>query len=198
MSDRRGVKILIMSDAHIHDRADEVPKQFEELIHSEKPFDIAVYGGDFTDEDVYRWFRSLAHTTYAVQGNMDYLDLPEHVTFMHPLSNIRFGVIHGHQVRPRGNIVQLTEIAKRMNVNILISGHTHSPFIKIFNNVLHINPGSLTGAWGGGGGSGIPSMIILTLYENGVEVRHYELRRGKISLNIYRFSYRGDMWSEVV
>ncbi len=191
------IKILVISDSHIHDRADEVPKNFQVLIDNEKPFDVAVFAGDFTDEDVYRWFRSLARRTYAVEGNMDYLRLPPHETFMLPISSIKFGVIHGHQVRPRGNIVQLTEIAKRLGVNVLISGHTHSPSIRIFDNVLHINPGSLTGAWGGGGGSGIPSMMILYLYENGIEIQHYEIRGGKLSLNTLRFSFRGTTWSEV-
>ncbi len=192
----KGVRILVISDAHIHDRADEVPKKLEEIIESEKPFDIAVYGGDFTDEDVYKWFRSLGRATYAVEGNMDYLPLPEHETFMHPISQIRFGVIHGHQVRPRGNIVQLTEIARRLGVNVLISGHTHSPLIRVFNNVLHINPGSLTGAWGGGGGTGIPSMIIVTLYENGLEIRLIELKGSTLSEKVHRFLFRGSTWIE--
>ncbi|NPA69470.1 MAG: YfcE family phosphodiesterase [Crenarchaeota archaeon] len=193
----KGVKILVASDAHIHDRADEVPPKLLEIIESEKPFDIAVYAGDFTDEDVYRWFRTLGRAVYVVEGNMDYLSLPEHETFMHPIAPIRFGVIHGHQVRPRGNIVQLTEIAKRLGVNVLISGHTHSPLIRVFENVLHLNPGSLTGAWGGGGGSGIPSMMIVILYENGLEVKLIELKGGSISEKVHRFVYRGGSWIEV-
>ncbi|NPB00337.1 MAG: YfcE family phosphodiesterase [Crenarchaeota archaeon] len=192
----KGVRILVASDAHIHDRADEVPPRLLEIIDSEKPFDIAVYAGDFTDEDVYRWFKTLGRTVYAVEGNMDYLPLPEHETFMHPIASIRFGVVHGHQVRPRGNIVQLTEIARRLGVNVLISGHTHSPLIRVFENILHLNPGSLTGAWGGGGGTGIPSMMIVVLYENGLEVRLIELRGGSISEKVHRFLYRGGTWIE--
>ncbi len=188
------MKILVLSDAHIHDRADEIPEPLMKIIDQEKPFDVAVYAGDFTDEDVYRWFKTLGRRTYEVQGNMDYLDLPEEATFVIPILNIKVGVVHGHQVRPRGNIVQLTEIARRMGAQILISGHTHSPLVRVFENVLHLNPGSATGAWGGGGGTGKPSMIIMRASDYGVEVVLYELERGQVKTSLFRFAYRGGTW----
>ncbi len=191
------IRILVLSDAHIDDRADSLPEEFTEIIDRERPFDIAVYAGDFTTEEFYREFKQFGRKTYEVQGNMDYLDLPERVTFMIPLAGLKIGVIHGHQVRPRGNIVQLTQIAKEMGVHMLISGHTHAPLVRLYDNVLHVNPGSATGAWGGGGGSGRPSMIIMIVTEQGVELKLLELEKPrKISASVYRFTFRGGMWSE--
>ncbi len=188
-------KILVLSDAHIHDRADEIPKPLLDIIEQERPFDISVYAGDFTDEDIYRWFKETGRKTYEVQGNMDYLDLPEYATFVLPILNVKIGVIHGHQVRPRGNIVQLTEIAKRLGANILISGHTHAPLVRVFENVLHLNPGSATGAWGGGGGTGKPSMIIMKVSDIGIEIMLYELEKGnQVKTSLFRFAYRGGNW----
>lgn len=188
------MRILLLSDAHIHDRADEIPRELLEVIEKEK-FDISIYAGDFTDRDVYDWFLQTGKKVYVVQGNMDYLDLPKYQKIILP--DLKIGVIHGHQVRPRGNVVQLTQIAKEMNVNILISGHTHSPFIRIYENILHLNPGSVTGAWGGGGGSMKPSMMILNIDKNVVKIEHYELTKKTLNKIIKNFILRAGNWEEL-
>jgi len=191
------IKILVMSDAHIDDRAEALPDELVQVIEQEKPFDIAVYAGDFTTEEFYREFKQFGRKTYEVQGNMDYLDLPERATFVIPIAGLKVGVVHGHQVRPRGNIVQLTQIAREMGVHLLISGHTHSPLVRLYENVLHLNPGSATGAWGGGGGSGRPSMIIMYVTEQGVEINLLEVERaGRVRTSVYKFTFRGGIWSE--
>jgi putative phosphoesterase len=41
-------------------------------------------------------------------------------------SPIRIGVIHGHQCVPTGNLDSLNSIARQMDVDVLISGHTHT------------------------------------------------------------------------
>ena len=38
---------------------------------------------------------------------------------------IRIGVIHGHQCVPSGDLDSLSAIARQMDVDVLISGHTH-------------------------------------------------------------------------
>lgn len=180
------IKVLVISDAHIHDRADEIPKILDEIIRNNKPYDIAIYAGDFTDEDVYSWFKTLSSRTYAVQGNMDYLDLPEKLVIN--VKNLKIGLIHGHQVRPRGNLEQLSTIANKLGVKMLISGHTHSLLVMRYGNVLHVNPGSITGVWSGSGGSMRPSMIIMNINERTLELVCYELYRGKLEEKIYKFS----------
>ncbi len=186
------IKILVISDCHIHDRADEIPRELNEIISANAPFDISIYAGDFVDRDVYEWFVTTGIQTYAVEGNMDYLPLEEEQKIF--VYDLKIGVIHGHQVRPRGNVVKLTEIAKEMGVNILVSGHTHSPFVTVNDGVLHVNPGSLTGVWGGGGGSMRPSMMIMYVDQNRVEIRHYELAQGRVSERTYRLVYGDNTW----
>jgi vacuolar protein sorting-associated protein 29 len=39
---------------------------------------------------------------------------------------IRIGVIHGHQCMPTGDLDSLSAIARQMDVDVLISGHTHT------------------------------------------------------------------------
>lgn len=174
-------RLLIMSDTHIPERAEEIDRKIIEYIALRR-YDIAVHAGDLVSEDVLNQIRSFAPTSYVVQGNMDYLHLPESEVF--EVYGVPIGVIHGDQVRPRGNIEALTVIAKKLAVSILISGHTHKPFI-VFDprGVLHVNPGSITGVWGGGGGSMIPSFIEIDIYNNKtVDVRLYELISDSIEL----------------
>lgn len=49
---------------------------------------------------------------------------PLSVTVTH--SPIRIGVIHGHQCIPTGDLDSLSSIARQMDVDVLISGHTHT------------------------------------------------------------------------
>jgi len=189
-------RILVIGDTHIPDRASNIDPKIKSDIESEKPYDIVVFTGDFTSEEIVRWVESLGNRAYYVQGNMDYLDLPKTQKFT--LAGIKMGVHHGDGVYPRGNIAQLTEIARSLGVNILFSGHTHSPFIKLSSgrDVLHVNPGSLTGVWGGGGGLMVPTYIKAFLRDNELELRVFILRNNNIALyekHVYRWN--GSTWS---
>jgi len=178
-------RILVMSDSHIPDRAFEIPSKIR-LFIERKNYDIVVHAGDFTDYKVIEYVRTLGRETYMVQGNMDYIDLPEEETF--DVYGINIGVIHGDQVYPRGNIPKLSRIAKELNVRILISGHTHKPNIAFDSGILHLNPGSITGVWGGGGGSMTPTFIVLTISSDGhVTIDIYALEEN--NLKLYRREY---------
>ncbi len=173
------VRMLIFGDAHVPDRALEIPSRIVEWIERNAPFDIAIYTGDLTGREILSFIERLAPRRYVVAGNMDWLDLPEYEVF--ELWGVRIGVIHGDQVYPRGNIPKLTRLARRLEVGVLISGHTHDPFIAVHEGILHLNPGSVTGVPSGGGGSLIPSFMYAELSEDLVLfVELYELRRGKL------------------
>lgn len=49
---------------------------------------------------------------------------PMSITVTH--SPIKIGVIHGHQCIPTGDLDSLSSIARQMDVDVLISGHTHT------------------------------------------------------------------------
>ncbi len=174
-----------MSDSHIPERASEIPQAIRSFIEG-RSYDIVVHAGDFVNHEMVEYVRSLGEEVYMVQGNMDYVDLPEKEIFN--VFGINIGVIHGDQVYPRGNISKLSRIAKELNVKILISGHTHTPNITFDSGVLHLNPGSITGVWGGGGGSMTPTFIILTINIDGyVAIDIYALKENNVKL--YRREY---------
>ncbi|ALU11583.1 phosphodiesterase [Ignicoccus islandicus DSM 13165] len=155
------MKVLILSDAHIPDREKEIPKDLREVIESNAPYDLVIYAGDLTGEEVLSYLKTLGDEVRAVRGNMDYLPLPEKITL--ELDGKKVLVLHGHQVRPRGNLKALSEIARREGAEVIIHGHLHVPLIDRVEGIVHLNPGSVTGSWGGYTLGGTPSFMELQL-----------------------------------
>ena len=56
-------------------------------------------------------------STHQVSG------LPASLVITH--GSLRIGLIHGHQVVPLGDTEALSAIARKMDVDILVSGGTH-------------------------------------------------------------------------
>jgi putative phosphoesterase len=75
-------------------------------------------------------------------------------------------LLHGTQLRPRGNIKQLWEIVQEIGADIAIHGHTHTPSIEIHKDQLFLNPGTISGATGGWGGKTDASFIELEVSKN--------------------------------
>ena len=205
------INILILGDAHIPDRAKELPLLIKERILEikkhlpSKNFDHVVYTGDFVNSDpLYDFLSTLSLNFPAdfhiVQGNMDRfysggkikeLNVPSDDKFLIMDKKIGIGVIHGHQVRPRGNLDQLYEICKQMECNILCSGHTHAHSIDFIKpDVLLLNPGSIVGAWSFIS-SNLPSFIHLSITKNlEISVIVHILRDNRVIKEYHSFSIK--------
>ena len=168
------MRVLVISDTHIPNRADWIPEKIDKFI-SEQNFDVVICLGDLTGESIFEYIKSLAKKSYFVRGNMDYLNLPRSLKIQ--VEKVKIGAIHGDGIFPRGNRKQLLQIAKKFEVNVLLSGHTHTPDVFEQDYILLANPGSATGVWGGGGNPTRPSIITLDIAENTVELKLYELEK---------------------
>lgn len=134
------MKIGLISDTHIPDRYNKLPKKVYEAFES---VDLILHAGDLTDKSVIEELEKIA-PTIAVQGNMDRnnnINLPKYKII--EKENIKIGLIHG-EVYPRGDKQQLYYLAEEIGVKILISGHSHIPAIDTVKDVLLVNPGSPT------------------------------------------------------
>lgn len=132
--------IGLISDTHINDREDKIP---ESIFKAFKDVELIIHAGDLTSPKVIDKLKKIAPIV-AVQGNMDRaynLKLPK--TEIITLNNLKIGVAHG-EVYPRGDEQQLYYLALELGVDILITGHSHQPFIKKVKNILLLNPGSPT------------------------------------------------------
>ncbi|MCD6113966.1 MAG: YfcE family phosphodiesterase [Thermoprotei archaeon] len=173
------LKLLIVGDTHIPTRAKSIPEIMLKIIDENKPYDYVFFTGDLVSESVLEFFKKLGSKAFFVRGNMDYLSLPEYV--VEEVNNIKMGLIHGDQVYPRGDVEGLLRIARNLKVNVLINGHTHYLRIIAVDNVLLVNPGSLTGVWSGGYASMRPSMIIGYVEEPGkIRLVSYEVYGKKL------------------
>ncbi len=183
------MKVLIIGDFHIPTRAKMLHPVIRYEIESHT-YEMVFCTGDLTSPQVLKWLKGLAPQVKVVRGNMDYLALPKRELVK--IFDKRIIITHGNEIRPRGNKAKLKELAIRLNANMLIHGHTHELSIDFYKNegLLLLNPGSATGVWSGGGGSLIPSFIILEfLSTNEVVVNSYELKSGRLlrTSSIFRY-----------
>jgi putative phosphoesterase len=148
-------KILVLGDFHIPKRAKNISPIIDKYFKKQN-YSIILCTGDLTAKEILDYLSKLGKF-YVVKGNMDLIDLPEKIIMN--INDIKIGLVHGSDVYPRGDTTKLFNLAKKLNVNILISGHTHSSFIQKIDKIILLNPGSITGSWGGGNYSGIPEFI---------------------------------------
>jgi len=104
------------------------------------------------------------------------------------VGEFRIGLIHGHQVLPYGDHFALASIRRKLNVDILVSGHTHRNEVVEHEGFYHINPGSITGAYSPLQEKVIPSFILLAVQGANVVCYVYELIYGELEVSKTEFS----------
>ncbi|RLE78059.1 MAG: YfcE family phosphodiesterase [Thermoprotei archaeon] len=173
--------VLVIGDTHIPSRADRIPPQIERHV-LRRDYSLVLCTGDLVSSEVLEWLEGLGELR-VVRGNMDYLPLPDRLVVK--VGEVRVGLIHGHQVHPRGNVAALAKLARLLGVDVLVSGHTHDPLaVKLSvggRPVALLNPGSATGVWSGGGGSLVPSFMEVEVAGRTVVATIYELRHGRLT-----------------
>ena len=130
--------IGLISDTHIPDRAKEIPQKVFEAFNE---VDLILHAGDLTSPKVIEELEKTAPVV-AIQGNMDRvngIDLPIAKTI--EVEGLKIGIAHG-EVYPRADTQQLVYLAKELDVDILVTGHSHQPKIEQTDGVLLLNPGS--------------------------------------------------------
>lgn len=130
--------IGLISDTHIPDRARELPKN---VISAFQNVDLILHAGDLTSMEVIDELEKIA-PTIAIQGNMDRaagIILPNAKVI--EAEGIKIGIAHG-EVYPRVDTQQLLYLAKQLDADILVTGHSHQPKIEQIDGILLLNPGS--------------------------------------------------------
>ena len=173
--------LLLIGDFHIPDRASHVPRPIKERVES-REYKLILCTGDLTGEDILEWLQSLKGSVKVVEGNMDYLSLPTHEVVEY--RGLAVGLIHGHQVYPRGDTTKLGAIADSLGVQVLVTGHTHFPQIETVKTAsIHaiLNPGSATGCWGGDPrATGIPSFMEAEVEGKLIHISLLEVRESSL------------------
>jgi len=181
-------RILVIGDLHIPSRAKWLPRPILEFLMN-KRFDLVLCTGDLCTREVQE-FLSHHGPVRAVMGNMDYIHNPRE--FRQKIEGLVIGMRHGHEVKPRGDIEGLRKMAIRMGVDVLITGHTHVPMVKVLEvrdrKILLLNPGSATGVWSGGYSQAPPSFMVLEVDGEHLTVYLYKVVGDRLEEEVHEFS----------
>lgn len=165
--------VLVVGDLHIPHRASSVPAKFRKLLVPGKIQHILCTGNLCTKESV-DYLKTLASDVHIVRGDFDEnLNYPEQKVVT--VGNFRIGLCHGHQVVPWGDTDSLAMVQRQLDVDILISGHTHRFDAFEHENKFYINPGSITGAFSALDSNIIPSFVLLDIQQSTMIAYVYQL-----------------------
>jgi len=133
----------------------------------------------------YNEFRALAPNFVCCRGDLDDEEFPEHSTCT--VGNFRIGVIHGHQIVPHGSHDAKARMRRKLNVDILVTGHSHQNEVVLRDGFYHINPGSISGASSAFSREVTASFILLAIQDNKLVCYVYELLDGEVQVSKTEF-----------
>jgi vacuolar protein sorting-associated protein 29 len=181
------VLVLLIGDLHIPYRVHDLPAKFKKLLVPGKIQQI-ICTGNVCDKETYDYLRTIASDVNVARGDYDMNPaFPFSLTLTH--SPLKIGVIHGHQCVPIGSIDSLHALARQMDVDVLVSGHTHKFEATEFQGRFFVNPGSASGAWTGTSAEDpIPSFALMDIQGPVVVTYVYQLIENEV--RVEKIEYR--------
>ena len=150
------MKILIVSDTHKRN------DNYLTVVEREKPLDMVIHCGDAEGSE-YLIEEAAGCPVHIVLGNNDFFsELDREKEFM--LGAYKIWLTHGHNYYVSMGNETIKEEARSRGMDVVIYGHTHRPVVDIEENIIAINPGSLTYPRQDGKR---PSYILMELNEEG-------------------------------
>ena len=130
------MKILVVSDTHGH------TKNLERVLEKVGDIDLFIHCGDLEGGEDY--IRALVDVPcYMVAGNNDWFsDLQREMEIS--VDDYRIWITHGNNYGASMGPDRLLEEAAARNVDVVMYGHTHRPLIEYQDNIVIVNPGSLS------------------------------------------------------
>lgn len=186
MSNDFGELVLVVGDFHIPHRASGIPPKFQSMLVPNKLQHILCTGNLVTKEQLDE-LRGLAPNVHVVRGDFDDGEsFPESKVVQ--IGQFKLGLIHGHQIVPWGDANALAMARRQLDVDILISGHTHQTAVNQSDGKWFINPGSITGAYSTLTPDVTASFILLAVQGPKVVIYQYELNGDQVDVSKSEFS----------
>ena len=152
--------VLVVGDMFVPQRAQDIDPQFKTILIPNKLQHVLSLG-NIGSRESYDWLKSLSNDYHGVKGDYDEGDMPE--TKVVQIGEFKIGMMHGHQVLPLGDVESLSGVARQLDCDIFISGNTHQYNVKVLDNKLFLNPGSISGAFSNFVSDPSPSFILMVL-----------------------------------
>ena len=188
------VLVLIISDLSIPQRAVDLPPKFKKLLVPGK-IQHLILTGNVGSSETLAFLRSVCPDIHAVRGDLDeFLEIPTRKnvedTDVLSLGSFRIGVVHGHQIVPKGDPQALSIVARRLDVDVLITGYTHKFEAFEYFGRFFVNPGSATGAPlpDAFGKDITPSFVLMDVQNTLIVMYVYHLINGDVRVEKLEFS----------
>jgi len=180
------VLVLVIGDIHIPHRAASIPQKFKKLLVPGKIQHI-LCTGNLCAKEVHDYLRTLATDIHFVRGDFD-----ENTTFPEvkviTIGQFKVGMCHGHQMVPWGDKESKGMLQRQLDVDILITGNSHTFEAYEFNSKFFINPGSATGAFSTLNSNVVPSFVLLDVQGSTVISYVYHLKDGEVKVDKLEFT----------
>lgn len=165
--------VLALSDAHIPDRAVDLPTKFKKLLSiPDKISQVAVLGNSSGSSSFLKFVTDITPNVHMVRGEFDNATIPvihpTRVPIVKPGSNdkiekstrvelplntvftqgdFKIGCCSGYTVVPKNDPLSLLALARQLDVDILLWGGTYNVEAYTLEGKFFINPGSCTGSY---------------------------------------------------
>ena len=130
------MRILIISDTHGSHR------NLDEVLEREKDIDMLLHLGDVENDDDYIE-AVMDCPVHIVAGNNDYFSYLPREKEIH-IGKYKVFMTHGHNYYVSMNTERLRQAARQRGADIVMYGHTHRPKVDAAEDVIVVNPGSLS------------------------------------------------------
>ncbi|HVN97957.1 MAG TPA: metallophosphoesterase [Syntrophorhabdaceae bacterium] len=135
------MKIGVLSDTHLTHVTDHFRKTMRTAFQDVQ---MIIHAGDITAPPVYDYLSNWE--LKAVKGNMDDYELQRLLPArrIEEIAGRKIGVMHGNG-SPQG--IEERVFREFQDVDVIIFGHSHVPFMKRKGDVFLFNPGSFRGSY---------------------------------------------------
>lgn len=177
--------VLVIGDFHIPYRASTLPHQFRKLLVPGKISHV-LSTGNLCSKDTYDYLRTISGDVHVVRGDFDNdATYPEEKVIT--VGQFRIALAHGHQVVPWGDLESLAMLQRQLDVDVVISGHTHKFSASTLNGKFFLNPGSATGAYSPLEMKVTPSFALLDVQPSSIIAYAYKLLGDEVKVERHEF-----------
>ncbi|KAF7459034.1 putative vacuolar protein sorting 29 [Cryptosporidium felis] len=190
-----GDLVLLIGDLKIPYCAKEIPSNFRELLATDK-INYVLCTGNLGSQEYVEMLNNITQNVYIVSGDLDSAivnpdpnsngQFPEYIVLQ--IGEFKIGLMHGNQILPWDDPGSLEQWQRRLDCDILVTGHTHKLRVSEKNGKLFLNPGTATGAYSAITPEAPPSFILMALQGNKAVLYVYDLKDGKTNVAMSEFS----------
>lgn len=138
--------VLVIGDLYIPEREIVIPEQFIKLLQPRGKIDtVLCLGNVSTSPESETFLQNLSSEYHCVRGESDDTVLESSMVFQ--FEGLKVAMTNGYQIVPHNDPLAQLQVARMMDVDVLLCGSTHQVEAYILEGKFFVNPGSATGAF---------------------------------------------------